>query len=107
MMSVVTVFLTVAFITFLDCMSQLSSVPAMQLAMQWSGDFDLVMMPSKNRQEIVTDNMNFYHDKMEGFNHPYMNRLEKEKVKTQNHLKKIVPFLNYTEIQEHVTNVYD
>ena len=79
-MSAVTVFLTVAFITFLDCMCQISSVPSMKMAIGMSGDFDLVLMGETNRRlQTRFEPRNYFMDEYEGFNQPYMNELEESR----------------------------
>ena len=68
LMSAVTVFLTVAFITFLDCMCQISSVPSMKMAIGMSGDFDMVLMAESNRRlQSMYKPRNYFVDEYEGF----------------------------------------
>ena len=52
-MSVLTVFLTVAFITLIDGLGGISAVPPLQMAISMGGDFDMIIMANMGRIKQV------------------------------------------------------
>ena len=101
-MSCVTVFLTVSFITFLDCLTGLAAVPPLKTAIGMGGDFDIVIMPNMNRLKSIKKPLNYYNDQWENFESLYMNKKENQDFMTSHRVRSMVPFINYTEVQEHV-----
>lgn len=77
MMGVVTVFLTVSFITFLASTNTLAPILALNSAVFTCGDFDLVITGNTNNIESVNGNTNYYHDQNEFFGAPYLTQSEK------------------------------
>ena len=68
LMSMLTVMLTVSFITLVDCLCQLTPIPALKSTIAMSGDFDIVMMASTGRLKHMQGNTNFYTDPQDFFN---------------------------------------
>jgi len=71
MMSVVTVFLTVSLITFLDMMTKLSPILTLQMAVSSTGDYDVMLTGDLSSVKTVQGNTNWYTDELEFFNAPY------------------------------------
>ena len=71
MMSVVTVFLTVSLITFLDMMTKLSPILTLQQAVSSTGDYDVMLTGDLSSVKTVQGNTNWYTDELEFFNAPY------------------------------------
>lgn len=49
LMSMLTVMLTVSFITLVDCLCQLTPIPSLKSTIAMSGDFDVIMMANTGR----------------------------------------------------------
>ena len=67
-MSMLTVMLTVSFITLVDCLCQLTPIPSLKSTIAMSGDFDIIMMANTGRLKQIQGNTNFYTDENEFFN---------------------------------------
>ena len=62
LMSMLTVMLTVSFITLVDCLCQLTPIPALKSTIAMSGDFDVILMANTGRLKQIQGNTNFYTD---------------------------------------------
>ena len=71
-MVVMTVFLTVSFITFLGGLGQLSPVVTFKSAVNLAGDFDDLFRGRKDDVKTVKGNTNYYTDINDFFNAPYI-----------------------------------
>jgi hypothetical protein len=71
MMCMMTVFLTVSFITFLNGIGSLAPVVTLKSAVFTSGDMDMMIMGSSGTKEVL-GNVNFYNDDNEFFNAPFL-----------------------------------
>jgi len=69
---VISVFLTVSFITFLTGLSQLSNIVALKMAVLSAGDFDLVIKKTVDGLPRIHGDVNNYNDQSEFFNLPYV-----------------------------------
>lgn len=77
MMGVMTVFLTVSFITFLGGIGQLGPITTLKTALYHSGDFDVMFRGRTELTPTVIGNTNYYTDDNDFFNAPYLSRNEK------------------------------
>lgn len=68
LMSMLTVMLTVSFITLIDCLCQLTPIPALKSTIAMSGDFDVILMANTGRLKSIQGNTNFYTDEHDFFN---------------------------------------
>lgn len=82
MMGVLTVFLTVTFLTFLEGIGQLSPVIVLQSSLQVAGDFDVLIQGNTEKTERVLGNTNFYVDEYEYFNAPFLSKSDKMAMQT-------------------------
>ena len=105
-MSMLTVMLTVSFITLVDCICQLTPIPALQSTIAMSGDFDIVMMANTARLKQVQGNTNFYTDPNDFFNARHYTQSEKESKLVEQGFKSWAPFINYTEVQSDIDSIY-
>lgn len=71
-MGVMTVFLTVSFITFLGGIGQLSPMVTFRSAVFHSGDFDVLFRGRFDQVKTVVGNTNYYTDENEFWNAPYL-----------------------------------
>jgi len=69
---IISVFLTVSFITFLTGLSQLSNIVALKMAVLSAGDFDLVIKKTVDGLPRIHGDVNNYNDQSEFFNLPYV-----------------------------------
>lgn len=106
LMSMLTVMLTVSFITLVDCLAQLTPIPALKSTIAMSGDFDVIMMANTGRLKQIQGNTNYYTDPQEFFNAPHLSQTEKENKLVEQSFKSWLPFINYTEISNEIDNVY-
>ena len=65
--SVLTVFLTVAFITLIDGLGGISAVPPLQMAISMGGDFDMIIGANLGRIKTVQKPVNFFADDFDQF----------------------------------------
>ena len=72
MMCVMTVFLTVSFITFLNGVGQLAPIVTLQSAVFTAGDNDMIIMGKSGTTKMVRGNNNYYNDENEFFNAPFL-----------------------------------
>ena len=77
MMGVMTVFLTVSFITFLGGIGQLGPITTLKTALYHSGDFDVMFRGRTELTPTVIGNTNYYTDDTDFFYAPYLSRNEK------------------------------
>jgi hypothetical protein len=80
MMGVMTVFITVSFITFLGGIGQLGPITTLKTAIYHSGDFDVMFRGQTELTPIVIGNTNYYTDENDFFNAPYMSHSEKVRI---------------------------
>lgn len=81
MMGVMTVFLTVSFITFLGGIGQLGPITTLKTALYQSGDFDVLFRGRTELTPTVIGNTNYYSDDNDFFNAPYLSKSEKVRAK--------------------------
>ena len=74
MMGVMTVFLTVSFITFLGGIGQLGPITSLKTALYQAGDFDVMFRGQTKLIPTVVGNTNYYTDEKDFFNAPYMSK---------------------------------
>jgi len=60
MIGVMTVFLTVSFITFIGSLSHLSPIIVLKASITSTGDFDLIMTKHMGGIPIVSNNVSYY-----------------------------------------------
>jgi hypothetical protein len=77
MMGVMTVFLTVSFITFLGGIGQLGPVTTLKSAVYHAGDFDVMFRGRTDAKPTVLGSTNYYTDSNDFFNTPYLSRSER------------------------------
>lgn len=97
-MSVLTVFLTVAFITLIDGLGGISAVPPLQMAISMGGDFDMIIGANMGRIKPIQKNLNYFEDEFDTFSARYMNERASQAFLTDHHLQSMNPFINYTSI---------
>ena len=103
LMNVITVFLTVSLITFLDMMSKLSPILAVKQNMATSGDYDILMQGYYNEAlKNGYGNQNWYTDEQENFNAPYMTEPEKLMFRSETEIQQKLPLVNFTAVQQRV-----
>ena len=105
-MSMITVFLTVAFITLIDCLSGIIAVPPLQLALAMGGDFDLILTANMGRLKAVKKSTNYFTDEFYTFSANFMNDRAAQNFQIAHHIKAMNPFINYTEINAHMEGIY-
>jgi hypothetical protein len=77
MIGVMTVFLTVSFITFLGGIGQLGPVTTLKSAVYHAGDFDVMFRGRTDSVPTVLGTNNHYTDLNDYFNTPYLSRSER------------------------------
>lgn len=77
MMGVLAVFLTVSFITFLKGVAALGPLATIKSSMMTSGDFDIMIRGQTEAKPLVFGNNNYYTDKNEFFEAPYLSEADK------------------------------
>lgn len=107
-MSVVTVFLTVSLITFLDMMTKLSPILALKQNLSMSGDFDVQITGKYDGsiRNVMSTNTNWYTDELEFFNAPYMTKIEQVRSQSENSVQAKLPFVNFTAVEERARQSY-
>ena len=99
LMNVITVFLTVSLITFLDMMSKLSPILAVKQNMATSGDYDILMQGYYNEAlKNGYGSNNWYMDEQENFNAPYMTESEKLVFRSETEIQQKLPLVNFTAV---------
>lgn len=83
MMGVMTVFITVSFITFLGGIGQLGPITTLKNAIYSSGDFDVMFRGMTELTPTIIGNTNYYTDHNDFFNAPYMSHSEKVRIQAQ------------------------
>ena len=106
MMAVMTVFLTVSFITFLSSITQLAPINPFKMGMHVAGDIDIMITANSHSQKQVRGNTNFYTDEMEFFNAEYVSRAEQVRNKADHSVLSSVPFVDFQMINNHLKDVY-
>jgi hypothetical protein len=76
-MNIMTVFLTVASISFMDCMFTLSPISSLTNGVGMSGDFDVVITANRDRLHEIKPDLNFYVDEVDEQENFYLNDHEK------------------------------
>jgi hypothetical protein len=71
MMGVITVFLTVSFLTFLGAVGTLGGVAVLKNAIYSVGDADIIIRAHTESTPWKLGNTNYYNDENEFFNNPY------------------------------------
>lgn len=107
LMSMLTVMLTVSFITLVDCLCQLTPIPALKSTIAMSGDFDIAIMAKAGRLKHQQGNTNWYTDQSDFFNARHLSQTEKESKLVEQGFQSWMPFINYTEIKEDIDAIYD
>ena len=97
-MSMLTVMLTVSFITLVDCLCQLTPIPVLKSTVVMSGDFDLMLMANTQRLKQLQGNTNFYTDERETFGLRHLSQGEINEKLVEQSFESWLPFINYTEI---------
>merc|ERR1712038_2241710 len=97
-MSMLTVMLTVSFITLVDCLCQLTPIPALKSTIAMSGDFDVILMANTGRLKQIQGSTNFYTDQNDFFNARHLSQGEKESKLVEQSFQSWLPFVNYTQI---------
>jgi hypothetical protein len=77
MMGVMTVFLTVSFITFLGGIGSLGPITTLKTALYHAGDFDVMLRGRTEQTPWKIGNTNYYIDDNDFFNAPYLSRSDK------------------------------
>ena len=106
MMGVMTVFLTVSFITFLGGIGQLGPITSLKTALYQAGDFDVMFRGQTKLIPTVVGNTNYYTDEKDFFNAPYMSKQEKMKVLAQQSFMSKIPTVNFTELEKTAIDAY-
>lgn len=107
MMGVMTVFLTVSFITFLGGIGQLGPVSTLKTALHHAGDFDVMFRGQTKMTPTVIGNTNYYTDEKDFFNAPYMSKAEKLRQLAQQSFMSRIPTVNFTELQKISYDAYE
>lgn len=105
-MGVMTVFLTVSFITFLDDIGQLSPIIVLSSSIFTSGDFDILITGNIDKIEHVNGNQNYYNDPNEFFTAPYLTKSEKTNKLTEQSLLSKIPLVNFTAVNDVINKAY-
>ena len=105
-MGVVTVFLTVTFITFLGGIGQLGPITTLKSAVQIAGDFDVLFKGHSDSVPIVLSNTDFSTFVNDNFNSPYLSHSERIEEMAAQSLNTRIPTVNYTQLKEISKTVY-
>jgi len=76
-MGVMTVFLTVSFITFLGGIGSLGPITTLKTAVYHAGDFDVMFKSHSELKPWKIGNTNYYNDDSDFFNAPYLSESDK------------------------------
>ena len=107
LMSMLTVMLTVSFITLVDCLCQLTPIPALKSTIAMSGDFDVILMANTGRLKQIQGSTNFYTDQHDFFNARHLSQGEKESKLVEQSFQSWLPFVNYTQIAHDIDQIYE
>lgn len=105
-MGVMTVFLTVSFITFLGGLGQLSPLVAFRSAVFHAGDFDVLFRGRFESVKTVISNNNYYVDENEFWRAPYLSDLERVNHQVVQSFGALIPTVNFTQLNEIAENSY-
>jgi hypothetical protein len=100
MMTAMTVFLTVSFITFLGLIGQLGPITSYKTALAFAGDFDVMIRGQSKLIPTIVGNTNYYTDERDFFNAPYMSKSEKMRQLAHQSFISKLPVVNFTELQQ-------
>ena len=92
--------------TLVDCLCQLTPIPALKSTIAMSGDFDVILMANTGRLKQIQGNTNFYTDQYENFNALHLSQSEKENKLVEQSFQSWMPFINYTQINEDIEAIY-
>lgn len=104
MMGVMTVFLTVSFITFLGGIGSLGPITTLKTAIYHAGDFDVMFKCFDKPRKL--GNTNYYTDDNEFFDAPYMSRSDKMRLMAEQSFKSRIPTVNFTELEQTALDAY-
>lgn len=107
MMGVITVFLTVSFITFLGGIGSLGPITTLKTAMFHAGDFDVMFKSHSDAKPWKIGNTNYYNDDNDFFNAPYLSKSDKVSMSASQNLKQMNPSINFTQLDEKANRIYD
>ena len=106
LMCIMTVFLTVSFITFLNGIGQLAPIVTLNGSVYTSGDMDMQIMGMAGRQKEKLANTNFYNDENEFFNAPFLSNEQKKQVQTTQNFMSNIPTVNFVELEKVIEKAY-
>ena len=105
-MGVITVFLTVTFITFLGGIGQLGPITTLKSGVQLSGDFDVLFKGHSGGVPIVLSNPDYQTFVNDNFDAPYLSHNERIKEMAAQSLSTRIPTVNFTELENISKTVY-
>jgi len=106
MMCVMTVFLTVSFITFLNGVGSLAPIVTLQSSVFTAGDMDMIIMGQSGSTKEVMGNTNFYTDEHEFFNAPFLSNEEKQNLLTVQSFMSKIPTVDFVALNALVEQSY-
>ena len=106
MIGVLTVFLTVSFISFLGAICSLHPIASLTTAIHHAGDIDVMLTGHSGTTANKYGNTNYYQDELEFFNEPFLSPSEKRIQLAEKSIKQQVPTVNFTEITAIVDREY-
>lgn len=106
MMGVMTVFLTVSFITFLGGIGSLGPITTLKTALYHAGDFDVMFKAYTDSKPWKIGSTNYYNDENDFFNAPYLSKSDKVRLTAAHSFKSKIPTVNFTALSEKANSIY-
>eukprot|EP00347_Sterkiella_histriomuscorum_P017410 403349482 len=105
MIGVMTIFLVVGFVTFLDSLVQIAPAVFMMTAQTTNGDVDLKIGVLSQNERAILSNQNFFTQDIEQFNYKQSSEQEDQQSDTESQKQPIkLPFMNFTEVNQKISN---
>lgn len=105
-MGVMTVFLTVSFITFLGGIGSLGPITTLKTAVYHAGDFDVMFKSYSDSKPWKIGNTNYYNDENDFFNAPYLSKSDKMMMTAAHSFKSRIPTVNFTALDQKASSIY-